>query len=175
MVHGTVHTPARGWDAVDDLPDADEPGIPGKRRKRPSSRGVAWTEEERRTWETWREGDPVPGEEKETMEIQSSAQLGAACVARIKELELAAAAIQQQLDGIRGEAKRLAAVARLCEVEIPQGLVLVRTGPKPSAPGETSPCPECGARYQALAVHRRKVHAVIGAQTAARLARTAPL
>lgn len=49
----------------------------------------AWTEEERRTWDTWKEGDPVPVETKEMedepgLKTLNTAALGKSC---IEELE----------------------------------------------------------------------------------------
>lgn len=154
-VHGTVYTPPRAWD----VPSVDNDGFgpQGMRKRGPRGFGakVPWTDEERRTWETWQEGDPVPGEEEDIMEGQNNApritsaeQLAAACQARIAEIDRRTAIIAREMTLLRLEKNKLQKVASLL-------------GSKDEGSRE---CPECGRGFtsvHAVTVHRSKAYGVL--------------
>lgn len=157
MVHGEVWAPVRAWETA----PADGT-LEQTRTGRSRTYGarldtvVPWTDAERRAWETWREGDPVPGDDQERaatrreenavaqeqqqqFAMQSTAQLGAACIARAQEAAAQIARQEEEIVTLRAEVRRLVAVARLCEVEVPSSLAR-----SPAAPDERWTCGSCG-------------------------------
>lgn len=56
---GTISEPVRAWDSASDELERQD----GKRKRRTVGSAIReWTEEERRVYESWQPGDPVPGE-----------------------------------------------------------------------------------------------------------------
>jgi hypothetical protein len=164
MVHGTVHTPSRAWDVPSDGFDADQPVPKGMRRRGPKGFGVtvAWTDEERETWETWREGDPIPGEGEGQMteptgvatQALSAEALATACQTRMDEIDRKLVTIGKTQIVLRQEKAKLGKVVGF----------LTTTG-TPRAYEGTAACPECGRDYSApygISVHRQKAHGIAG-------------
>lgn len=133
LVHGTIEEPVRAWD----LPSvADVELEVGRARRRGASHhadAVPWTDEERRVWDEWKEGDPVPDAAPEsdvetkgrrmgingatTVSIQSAEQLAGACQARVDAIDRELALVDEMAGKLRDERQRLGQVVALLRGE----------------------------------------------------------
>lgn len=131
---------------------------------RDSARGiqpVPWTEEERRTWDTWKEGDPVPGEtrrmepEETSIKVLNTNALGKSCIETLRYHQEQLAVLESKATKIREEAAKLVAIAQLAGVEVPAELVAMskkefaggrrsNAGAKPGSRASLFACPDCG-------------------------------
>lgn len=109
-----------------------------QRNRQPSHVNVPWSEEERRAWETWKEGDPVPGEEREMepegIKTLNTRELGASCVESLRYLAEQAALLDAKRARIAEEAKKLVDVAKLCGTNVPADLEALAKGGGGSKP-----------------------------------------
>ena len=122
--------------------------------------GPPWTAEERLTWETWKEGDPVPGETENKRDerapepsgvIASADELAKACQARITQIDWQARNLSSQLSALKGEAAQLGKVLALLR---PTGARAPRakgasdpSGREARAAGGPYPCEKCGREF----------------------------
>ena len=124
--------------------------------------GPPWTAQERETWETWQEGDPVPGEtenDKDETEpvaragtvIASADEMAKACQARITQIDWQVRKLSSQLVVLKDESARLGKVLALLSPKGPRV-------PRAKAAGDASglaarenngpyPCEKCGREF----------------------------
>ena len=120
--------------------------------------GPPWTAQERETWETWKEGDPVPGEtENERDEpqptgvIASADDMAKACQARITQIDWQVRKLSGQVAVLKDESARLGKVLAILS---PKGA----KAPLAKAAGDVSglaarenngpyPCEKCGREF----------------------------
>lgn len=119
----------------------------GKLRARPAHLpSPAWTEQERRVWATWKEGDPVPGEEEkvtdpdEGFKTLDTRGLGARCLEQLRYLAEQQALLDMKAAKIAEEALKVARIAEYCGVRVPdelKALAKAKPGPKPKSKAKT--------------------------------------
>lgn len=119
-----------------------------------------WTEEERRTWDTWKEGDPVPGETQEMedepgLKTLNTAALGKSCIETLRYHQEQLALLDAKAARIREEAAKLVAIAKFAGVAVPPDLESVgkkqfaggkrsNAGAKPGSRASLYTCEACG-------------------------------
>lgn len=151
LVHGTVATPRRAWDAASANVGA---GIIRQRHAettthRLSARDRAILAGDESAFEH---------EERDTMEdergfdITSTKALGELCIERVRGLLRDVAKLDEAVAARRTEIRRFLQIAKFCEVAVPAELQRATGGsPKPRPigmtmppPGENWKCPDCG-------------------------------
>lgn len=113
-----------------------------------------------------RQGQEVKPVEEPRVQVLNSKVLGEQCLKALATVRSGIERLDQQREEMVEEARRLIAVATLCEVGVPEELremVRKKTGPKPKAdrptlPDGTFPCSTCGRTFitaAALGSHKQ--------------------